>query len=218
MSHADFNQVSDLPDVIPIFPLGGALLFPRGVLPLNIFEPRYLNMIDDAMTGNRLIGMVQTLGTGPKSHPDIADVGTLGHIGHFSETEDGRYLITLQGVCRFQIAKELPLERPYRQARTDWSDYVIDLDQEAHAPLPDKQRVLTALSAYLSYNNMQADWDSVEDAPVEALINALAASCPFSTMEKQALLEAVDLNTRNDCLIALLEIDTSNKGGSKWLQ
>lgn len=218
MPQTDYTQVSDLPDVFPVFPLSGALLFPRGILPLNIFEPRYLNMIDDAMAGDRVIGMVQSIGTGPKAHPDIADVGTLGRIAHFSETEDGRYLISLEGVCRFFIAEEMPLTLPYRQVRADWTDYSGDLADPLVTAVPDRAPVLSALQAYLAHNNMQADWESVEEAPVEALINALCAGCPFSVMEKQALLEAVDLNTRRDALITLLEIDGSNKGGSKWLQ
>lgn len=218
MAQTDYNQVSELPDIFPVFPLSGALLFPRGILPLNIFEPRYLNMIDDAMSGNRMIGMVQTTGTGSKAHPDIADVGTIGRIAHFSETDDGRYLISLEGICRFFIAEEMPMTRPYRQARADWTDYGGDLADPVVATVPDREPVLSALQDYLAHNNMQADWETVEDAPVEALINALCAGCPFSVMEKQALLEAIDLNTRSDCLIALLELDGSKKGGSKWQQ
>ena len=127
MTRRRFETIGDLPDTIAIFPLPGALLFPSGLLPLNIFEPRYLNMIDDAMAGDRLIGMVQALGGGPKHHPEIAAVGTLGEIVSHSETEDGRYLITLRGVSRFEVVQEPPLELPYRTAEVSWDVYELSL-------------------------------------------------------------------------------------------
>ena len=219
MSSRIFESVSDLPGVFPVFPLAGTLLFPRSILPLNIFEPRYLNMIDDAMAGDAVIGMIQSLGEGPKSHPDIAGVGCLGRISSYSETEDGRYLIALEGVCRFSVAQELPFEKPYREVEASWSHYAHDLEPAEDAGSASRERLLTALTDYLARNRLQADWNAAENAPMEGLVNSLCAACPFSLMEKQALLESVDLAARSEALITLLEMDIKGQGGSAtWLQ
>lgn len=218
MSDMSYRTVADLPEVFPIFPLPGALLFPRGQLPLNIFEPRYLNMIDDALVGDRVIGMVQTTGDGAREHPSICRVGCLGRLASFSETDDGRYLITLEGVCRFVVAEEQPFSKPYREAKADWGPFTLDLTEPTEAELPERQPVLAALQRYIDRNQMKADWDAAKTAPMEALINALCSGCPFTPAEKQALVEAPDLKARCDALIALLDMDVSDQGGSPWLQ
>ena len=201
-----YRGIEDLPAVIAVFPLGGAMLFPRWSLPLNIFEPRYLNMIDDAMAGSRLIGMVQTVG-GDRAQPDMARIGCVGRLTSYSETEDGRYLISLAGVCRFAIVEELDVSTPYRQVRTDWTDFASDFIVPETKALPDRSRLTAALKLYSERNTMEVDWDAVGNAPVETLINALSAGCPFNMMEKQALLEANSVVDRGETLIKLLEMD-----------
>lgn len=201
-----YRKIADLPSTIPVFPLDGAIVFPRGALPLNIFEPRYLNMIDDAMSGARLIGMVQT--RGPKedpARPRLAPVGCLSRITAYSETSDGRYLITLSGVCRFRIAEELDTLTPYRQVLTDYEPYRHDLDPEPPALTMDKKALLEALSAYLDRLGLGASSKTLQTAPIESLVDTLAAACPFETAEKQALLEADDLEARAALLKALFE-------------
>ncbi|OFX01343.1 MAG: peptidase S16 [Alphaproteobacteria bacterium RIFCSPHIGHO2_12_FULL_63_12] len=209
---APYRKTTDLPDALPVFPLGGAMLFPHWDLPLNIFEPRYLNMIDDAMRGERLIGMVQPVG-GPPDRPDIAGVGCAGRLTSYSETDDGRYLITLSGVCRFGVRRELDVTTPYRQVEPDWSVYGGDLFAPSEAGLPERSHLVRALRAYIEAQGLQADWGAVENAPMETLIHALAAGCPFDIAEKQALLEAPALADRARTLIALLEID--GRGGDR---
>jgi uncharacterized protein len=206
MSH--YRKTADLPGTLPVFPLPGALLFPRWELPLNIFEPRYLNMIDDAMRGHRLIGMVQTMG-GARDHPDIAAVGCAGRITHYNETNDGRYLITLTGICRFAAQEELAITTPYRQVVPDWSAFADDLYEDQSAGLPDRTYLVGALRSYAAAQGLQADWTAVEGAPMETLIHALASGCPFTALEKQALLEAPTLAKRAHVLISLLEIGGS---------
>lgn len=213
MTKQGYRKVDDLPDTIAVFPLAGALLFPRWSLPLNIFEPRYLNMIDDAMAGHRMIGMIQPSG-GEKSAPHLAGVGCAGRITSYSETEDGRYLINLSGVCRFSVTEEVDGPTPYRQVRPDWTSYSSDLSEPEAVRLPDRDKLSAALKHYVSHNEMEVDWDAVETAPMETLVNALSAGCPFSPMEKQALLEAPDLCGRCDALIALLDMDVSGDDSS----
>ncbi|MFC6199311.1 LON peptidase substrate-binding domain-containing protein [Ponticaulis profundi] len=219
MARSIYESTSDLPKSFPIFPLAGVLLFPSGLLPLNIFEPRYLNMLDDAMAGDAMIGMVQSLETGPRAHPDIAQVGCLGRISSYSETEDGRYLIALEGICRFRITQELPFERPYREAEADWSPFTQDLSAPDMEQVPGREQLLSSLQTYLERNRLQADWRAAENAPLEQLINSLCAACPFTVMEKQALLEAPDLRSRAESLITLFHMDRDGHGGKPtWLQ
>lgn len=213
MTRLGYRKITDLPDKLPVFPLAGALLFPRWSLPLNIFEPRYLNMLDDAMSGSRLIGMIQPVGT-DKQHPSLAGVGCAGRITSYSETEDGRYLINLTGVCRFGIATELEVNTPYRQVAPDWKSFATDLTPTDLTHLPDRSRLGDALRSYVATNEMEVDWDAVETAPLETLVNALAAGCPFSPMEKQALLEAETVAERCEALIALLDMDVPGDDSS----
>ncbi len=201
-------RISDLSDIVPVFPLGGVILLPRAQLPLNIFEPRYLNMIDDVMAGDRLIAMVQTKG-GSAIKPDLAEVGCVGKITSFSETSDGRYLITLTGVCRARITSELPVQSPYRQCRLDYAPYEDDLAEEQELEGFDRDRLVSALSNYLRRRQLDIDWDTADQAPSEPLINSLSIALPFEPASKQLLLEAPSLETRAEALVALLEIDTA---------
>ncbi len=207
---ASYNQLSDLPQLIPVFPLDGALLLPGGELPLQIFEPRYLNMIDDAMAGDRVIGMIQTRG-GSRARPTLADVGCVGRITSYAETSDGRYLITLTGVCRFQAGEELDLRLPYRQLRAKYDRFSGDLqDEEAVASAAARARFATALKRYLNERELDIDWETAHDAPLEALVNSLCMGLPFEPAEKQAFLEAPDLASRFEVLTTLLEIDATD--------
>ncbi|HYG27691.1 MAG TPA: LON peptidase substrate-binding domain-containing protein [Caulobacteraceae bacterium] len=204
-----YSKAEDLPRVLPVFPLDGALLLPGGRLPLNIFEPRYLNMIDDALSGERLIGMIQTRAGGPREHPALAPVGCAGRITAFSETDDGRYLITLTGVCRFKAGEELPVQTPYRQVRPNFEAYESDLAPADAGALLDRTMFFDVLKAYLDCKGLEIDWESARQAPPDALINSLAIGLPFDAAEKQALLEAYSLADRRDALIALLQIDAA---------
>ena len=201
-----YRKAVDLPQAIPVFPLNGALLLPGGQLPLNIFEPRYLNMIDDAMAGDRLIGMVQTRGGDPE-RPSLAPIGCVGKITAFAETPDGRYMISLTGLCRFELGDELPVGSPYRQVRARFGAFEDDLREDPAPMSIDKPRFLKALGRYLDHRGLGIDWDTAGQAPSHALINSLAMGLPFDAAEKQALLEAVTLADRAEALMALLEID-----------
>lgn len=207
-----YVKAADLPQVIPVFPLPGAILLPRGQLPLNIFEPRYLNMIDDAMAGDRIIGMIQPA-AGPRDLPSLSPVGCAGRITSFAETSDGRYLVTLTGCARFRLASELPTQTPYRQIRADFSAFEADLSAPtADGAALDRDNLLEALGAYLETRGLDIDWDTAEGAPPEALINSLSMALPFEAAEKQALLEAADLDERATVLTALMRIDAADGG------
>jgi uncharacterized protein len=206
-----YTRAADLPQVIPVFPLAGALVLPRGQLPLNIFEPRYLNMVDDAMAGDRIIGMIQPAG-GPQRLPKLSQVGCAGRITSFAETSDGRYLITLTGVARFRVAAELPVQTPYRQVRAAFQAYEADLSEPDPDDDLERPAFFDALRLYLDHRGLDIDWDTAREAPVEALINSLAMALPFEAPEKQALLEAEDLARRAEVLTALLHIDAADSG------
>ena len=206
-----YIKAIELPQVIPVFPLPGSILLSRGQLPLNIFEPRYLNMVDDAMAGDRTIGLIQPMG-GPPQLPGLAAVGCLGRITSFAETSDGRYLITLTGVCRFRVSSELPVKTPYRQVHADFAPFEADLRAPDPAADFDRDHFLDALRPYLEHRGLNVDWDTAEIAPQEALINSLAMALPFEPPEKQALLEAPSLENRAEALTALLRIDAADPG------
>ena len=207
-----YIRAADLPQVIPVFPLSGVLLLPRGQLPLNIFEPRYLNMVDDAMAGDRIIGMIQpTAGLGPL--PSLSPIGCAGRITSFNETSDGRYLITLTGVARYRIITELPTQAPYRQVRAAFEAWEGDLTAPpAGEGGLDREEFLDALKAYLETRGLDIDWDTAETAPPEALVNSLAMALPFEPSEKQALLEAANLDARAEVLTALMRIGAAGDG------
>ncbi|PJF09790.1 LON peptidase substrate-binding domain-containing protein [Pseudorhodobacter sp. MZDSW-24AT] len=198
--------VSDLPDTIPVFPLPGALMLPRARLPLHIFEPRYLAMIEDCMkTKARLIGMIQPRET-PGGEKRLQAIGCAGRLTGFSETEDGRYMITLSGISRFRIREEVQGFTPYRRCQVDWSPFGRDLSREDESdPGFDRPAFLQLLGRYLTTLNLATDWDSLKEAETELLINSLSMLCPFSPEDKQALLEAPSLSTRRETLVTLIE-------------
>lgn len=202
-----YRTLADLPAVIPVFPLAGALLLPRGNLPLNIFEPRYLAMTEAAMAGNRIIGMIQPRDAEDRAaRPALADVGCAGRITSYAETEAGRYLITLTGLARFRIAEECNVATPFRQVLADYAPFAGDLFAVELEPAIAREKLTAALKPYLEGRKMQTDWRSIEEAPVELLVNALTVLCPFAPNEKQALLEAPGLTERAEMLIALIEM------------
>jgi uncharacterized protein len=209
-----YRRIADLPQMIAVFPLDGALLLPGGDLPLQIFEPRYLNMIDDVMAGDRVIGMIQTRAGGDRERPKLADVGCAGRITSYAETSDGRYLITLTGVCRFEAGPELTLQTPYRQLRARYDRFEGDLAENAGAKAPQaaRARFAKALKRYLNRRELDIDWETAQTAPLEALVNSLAMGLPFEPAEKQALLEAPALADRFETLATLLEIDAVEDG------
>ena len=203
-------QRQALPDILPIFPLVGVLLLPRARLPLNIFEPRYLAMTRDALGGERLIGMIQP--SDPQGghgiggmNPPVYPVGCAGRITQFSETDDGRFLITLTGVSRFRIVEELPLLSGYRRAIPDWTPFAPDREIP-DAPQFDRARLVRGLKTFFGQRQLSADWNAIEKAPAEQLIASIAMACPFAPSEKQALLEAADLEQRALLLTGLVEM------------
>jgi Lon protease-like protein len=207
-----YRQTGDLPQVIPVFPLDGALMLPRADLPLQIFEPRYLNMVDDAMAGDRIVGMVQTRSGGDRARPGLAVVGCAGRITSYAETPDGRYLITLTGVCRFETGEELNVRTPDRQVRAVYAPFEADLADAAIAPGADRRRFAKVLKRYLNQRDLDLDWDTANAAPLESLVNSLAMGLPFTPPEKQALLEARSFGQRFAVLTTLLEIDAEEDG------
>lgn len=220
MNHP-YGGPDELPAVFPIFPLAKALLLPRGQLPLNIFEPRYLSMVEDAVKGQRIIGMIQPDPEAPGSGlaPALFSVGCAGRITQFAESGDGRYLITLTGVARFRIVEEIDAITPYRQCRADFIPFLVDFSPRAGEDLVDRDGVLRTLRDFAETNNLQIDWSSIHDAPNEALVNALSMMSPFGAKEKQALLEAGDLKRRADVLVAITEFELARgKGASSPLQ
>jgi Lon protease-like protein len=212
--NAQYRRPIDLPEVIPVFPLPGALLLPRGQMPLNIFEPRYLAMIDDALRdGHRLIGMIQpdVAHAGPVDEPPLFRIGCVGRITHLAESGDGRYLIELTGVARFRVEQELPVKTEYRQCRVTYVPFASDFIARKGEEAVDREALLTALRAFMKANNLKADWEGIEQAPNEALVNALSMMSPYGPAEKQALLEAPDLKTRAELLVAITEIELAKK-------
>jgi Lon protease-like protein len=201
----NYSRIEDLPKTLPIFPLPGVLLLPRGRLPLNIFERRYLAMFDDALAGERMIGMIQptAVPTNP-SAPALFGVGCAGRITSFAESGDGRYLVALDGVARFRIVEELPLQRGYRRVIPDWSQFAADLEEENCKV--DRPRLVDLLHAYFRQQGLSANWEAIDQAPDERLMTSLAMICPFEPSEKQALLEARCLSDRTELMMALLEI------------
>ena len=202
----------DLPEVLPLFPLSGAMLLPGGQLPLNIFEPRYLRMVDDALADGRVIGMIQPRDPMAADNPVLYGVGCAGRLTSFNETEDGRYLITLTGIKRFKLADEITADTPYRQAKADFSPFENDDEVDPTALLIDRDRLEKAMHDYLDAEGLKTDWEAVDEAPIQALVSSLAMGCPFAPNEKQALLEAKSANARADCLIALMEMADGENG------
>ncbi len=210
-------QPGDLPDTIPLFPLPGALLLPRGRLPLHIFEPRYLQMIEDCMkTGPRLIGMIQPR-PAPKGELRLNAIGCAGRLTAFSETEDGRLMITLSGISRFRLLRTVEGFTPYIRAEVGWTDFTRDLGRSETDEGLDRPAFLELLARYFSTQGHDTDWDAMKEAEDEFLINALSMLLPFEPEDKQALLEAPTLRTRRETLVTLLEFALYG-GGEEMLQ
>lgn len=213
--NAVYEGAKDCPEAIPLFPLGGALLLPRGQMPLNIFEPRYLAMIDDALKGERVIGIIQPEpenGRQPEI-PPLLKIGCLGRITQLSETGDGRYIITLTGISRFRLLDELSVTTPYRQGRVGYDSFAADFAARTGEDEVDRKGLLKALRDFAKANDLKIDWKGVNEAPNEALVNALSMMCPFGPREKQALLEAQTLKDRAEVLVAITEIELARGGG-----
>jgi Lon protease-like protein len=212
--NAEYRGPADLPEVIPVFPLPGALLLPRGQMPLNIFEPRYLAMVDDAFRdGHRLIGMIQPDAAHSRNpdHPALFKVGCVGRITQLAESGDGRYILELTGVSRFRVVDELSVLTSYRQCTVDFFPFVDDFTARKGEDDVDRATLLEVLSDFLKVNHLKVDWEGIEKAPNEALVNALAMMSPYGPAEKQAMLEASDLKTRAEILIAVTEMDLAKK-------
>ena len=207
-------ELTDLPETMPVFPLSGALLLPRGHLPLNIFEPRYMNMVSDALGQDRMIGMIQPRPDKRNDyfmdpdHPEIFSTGCAGRITAFSETDDGRFLITLTGVCRFTVNEELPVNaRGYRSVRGDFRPWKDDLTTPRDDDTPiNRDRLRMALEAYFAQHSLRSCWDTLADSDDEMLITTISMGCRLSPLEKQALLECTTLYDRGDMLTSLLEM------------
>ena len=212
--NAQYRGPIDLPEVIPVFPLPGALLLPRGQMPLNIFEPRYLAMIDDSLRdGHRLIGMIQpdVAHGGSADKPALYKIGCAGRITQLAESGDGRYLLELTGVSRFRVEEELSVATAYRQCRVTYAPFADDFVARKGEDAVDRKAVLRALTDFMKANKLQADWEDIDKAPNEALVNALSMMSPYGPAEKQALLEAPDLKTRAEILVAITAIELAKK-------
>ncbi|WP_371170449.1 LON peptidase substrate-binding domain-containing protein [Aliiroseovarius sp. 2305UL8-7] len=213
-------SAADLPELLPLFPLPGALLLPRGRLPLHVFEPRYLAMVDDALKSQeRLIGMIQPIGdnTGDDDQR-LHAIGCSGRITSFTETDDGRYMITLSGVSRFRLSEVTQGFTPYLRARVDWCSFDRDLGQAEHDPDLDRNSFLPLLERFFDMAELQTDWDSLKSAEDEMMINALSMLCPFDPEDKQALLEAPSLQTRRETLVTLMEFALRKGVGEEKVQ
>jgi len=200
-----YSSKADIPEIVPIFPLEDTLLLPGGLLPLNIFEPRYISMIDDTIGGNRLIGMIQPLQSEEiiSEGPALNEIGCIGRITAFQETEDGHYLINLKGICRFHIEEEVVGKNEYRRANV--VPFLSDLRPSKGEDI-DRKLLLVTFKRFLTANNMDANWDVIEETDDESLVTALCMMSPYGSAEKQALLEADSVKTRADTLVALTEI------------
>jgi Lon protease-like protein len=216
-----YRGPADVPQRIPVFPLCRAILLPRATLPLNIFEPRYLQMVEDVMSTSRVLGMVQPTGSGEEEDQEspvsrtapLRRVGCAGRITSYQELDDGRLLISLSGIARFEVIDEVELAKPYRVCTVSYERFVGDFTPGAGEDEVDRKALLGALKAFLQSRGLKADWAPVSKTPTEALVNSLAMANPYGSEEKQALIEAADLKTRADMLVALAEMDI--KAGSR---
>ncbi len=207
-----YHHPEDLPAHIPVFPLTGALLLPRTDLPLNIFEPRYLEMFEDAMAGTRIVGMIQPRESGASEEAELSDVGCAGRITSYNETPDGRLVVSLTGVARFKVMKETKTQKPYRMVHADYRPFGIDFVSGEGVSDVNRKAVLKAFRDYLEANNMTTNWEDVEAINTEQLVNTLSLMAPYPAHEKQALLEALALKDRADMLVALTELALAKQG------
>jgi uncharacterized protein len=215
-----YQSISELPAVLSVFPLSGALLLPRAELPLNIFEDRYLKMFEQAVSTDRLIGMIQPEPGDGSDTPALAKIGCAGRVTSYTETDDNRLLVSLTGVCRFEVVAEQKLATPFRQCSVRYDGFAADLVTENQGRSVNREALITAFRQFLEANNMSANWDEVDKVPTENLVNTLSQLAPYPAAEKQALLEAPDLKSRADMLIALTEVALSKQayGESRTLQ
>ncbi len=222
-----YQTVADLPKTLPVFPLPGALLLPGGDLPLNIFEPRYLEMVSTALSGERVIGMIQPRNMETEidldaqdelSSSDLYDVGCAGRITSFMEVENNQVQIILSGICRFKIRNTVESQTPFRIVHADYDEFLIDLTDENETIGEDRERLLESLRRFLDARSMQADWDEIREVSTTTLINTLSMIGSFTAGEKQALLEAPDLKQRTRTLIALADMSTGSEDGERVVQ
>jgi Lon protease-like protein len=216
-----YRRPADLPPRIPVFPLRGAILLPRATLPLNVFEPRYLEMLDAVMAGDRLIGIIQPATNdisdeeeSPRGSVGLRNVGCVGRVTSYQEVDHARRMITLTGVMRYDILDEAVTDLPYRTMSVSYDRYAADLSEGLGEELVDRTNLLRVLRSYLDANKLEADWAAIQRASSEFLINALCVMCPYGPEEKQALLEAEDLKCRADVLVALAEMELASSGSS----
>lgn len=213
------TQMPELPDVLSLFPLPGALLLPRARLPLQLFEPRYLQMLEDVLkTPHRLIGMIQPRETPPGAEARLYRIGCAGRVTGFTETEDGRYMITMTGLSRFQLRQEISGFSPYRRAEVDWEKFRLDRGTSESDSGFRRDAFLKLLGRYFKAQKLSTDWSSLKDAGDEMLINALSMLCPFEPEDKQALLESPTLTTRRETLVTLLEFALRSGTGDDVMQ
>ena len=211
--------MTDLPDTIPVFPLSGALLLPRARLPLHIFEPRYLQMVDDTLkTRHRLIGMIQPREVPAAAEKRLHAIGCAGRLTGFSETEDGRYMITLSGLSRFRVLQEVQGFAPYRRCQVDWAPFARDLGGAENDAGFRRAEFMAGLKRYFEAMELSTDWGSLKGADEELLINSLSMLCPFAPEDKQALLEAPSLTTRRETLVTLIEFALRRGNGDEVMQ
>ena len=208
-----YQTIAELPDVLPVFPLAGRLLLPRAELPLNIFEPRYLSLFNDMISGHRMVGMIQPQTGDQQDQPALNRIGCAGRITSLAETNDGRLLVALTGICRFEITNELAVTTAYRQCSVTYDGFAADLVAENQARFVNRDALISAFRQYLEANNMSANWDEVSKVSTENLVNTLSQMAPYPALEKQALLEAPDLKSRADMLIALTELALAKSTG-----
>ncbi len=213
-----YKSAKDLPVAIPVFPLTGALLLPRTELPLNIFEPRYLQMFEDAMSGPRIVGMIQPQIDDSKDVPSLQSIGCVGRITSYTEAPNSRLLVTLTGVARFRIKKELKAKLPYRTVQADYAPFAIDFVTAKDVDQVNRPALLKAFRDFLEANNMTTNWEDVEAVGTEQLVNTLSLMSPYPAQDKQALLEAPDLKTRADVLVALTELALNRQTKGSRLQ
>lgn len=217
-----YRRPADLTPRIPVFPLRGAILLPRATLPLNVFEPRYLEMLDDVMSGDRLIGIIQPAAGASSDDEEspLADsvglrrVGCVGRVTNYQEVDHARLVITLTGITRYEIIDEAVTDLPYRVASVSYDRFASDLNEGLGEDQVDRSNLLRVLRSYLDANKLEADWAAIQRASSEFLINALCVMCPYGPEEKQALLEADDLKRRADVLVALAEMELASSGGN----
>ena len=213
------DEISKLPSTIPIFPLSNFIIFPNTTVPLNIFEPRYIQMIDDSMKSHRMIGMIQPKKSGELKRPDLYEVGCIGKITSFNETEDGRYLIIINGVSRFSIDKEIKTAKLYRSCKVNYQNYKEDLDNKiVKFTLKDLDKILEDLKNLFEKKGFMVDWSSLKKQDFSETLNTLSMASPFSLEEKQVLLETKDLNTRKLRLEEILKTYTLDEFSNKTIQ